>query len=214
MSRLLPALFRTASERNWIAWYPDGECHVNLAGSYDYLEVAYYASQDYELEGACIHPTGKEMLDAYVPPLFLERARLAGLSIPSYYLSNGYFEPPVVIDPINPFMIKSRVVHKPGREKTIARSMTRNFTYAICCQELPENSQVAYFRLVLGWTTSPRFRVMAQQLWQSFGIPLAKVRVIITAQGEFLASDISPLPLTSLQPKEISYLERHIRWDR
>lgn len=214
MGRSLPAQLVIAREHNWVAWYPEGECFVNLAGSYDYLELAYYISQERELKNECIHPTGKEMLDAYVPPLFLERARLAGLSTPNYYLSNGYFEPPVVIDPINPFMIKSRLVLKPGREKAVAKSMTRNFTYAICCQELPAGAKVVYFRMVLGWSTSVRFRTISQELWESFGIPLAKVRVVVTAENENLVSDISPLPFHSLRSRELQYLEQRIQWDR
>ena len=95
-----------------IARYKEADFLVNLAGNYDYLELPYYISQDLELQGRKIHPTCKEMLDAYVTPIFLEKAKIAGLPIPEYYISNGYFEPPVIIDPINPFMIRSRVVHQ------------------------------------------------------------------------------------------------------
>ena len=137
-----------------MAFDSEAECWVNLAGSYDYLELPYYVSQDYENEQRPVRPTCKEMLDAYVTPLFLEKAKLHGLPIPEYYISNGYFEPPVVVDPINPFMTKARTVLSPGRQESTARSMTRNFTYAICCQDIPAGAKVTHFRAP-SWIPGP-----------------------------------------------------------
>jgi hypothetical protein len=200
-------------DNRWVAFAPQEECFLNLAGSYDYLELPYYVSQDYENDGKAIHPSCKEMLDAYVPPLFLHRARLAGLPVPEYYVSNGYFEPPVIIDPVNPFMIKSRVVLKPGRVNGVAKSMTRNFTYAICCQELPPNSRIVRFRSILGWCTSPRYRPLSRAVWETFHIPLATVRVIVQTDGTILLSDLSQLPLSALRSRERAYLEEQVQWD-
>ncbi|MEW6411284.1 MAG: RimK-like ATPgrasp N-terminal domain-containing protein [Candidatus Zixiibacteriota bacterium] len=207
------AFFDTARRHLYTAWCDDAGCLVNLAGDYDYLESAYYVSQDLEDLGREVHPTCKEALDAYVPPLFLEKSRLHGLLTPEFYISNGYFEPPVIIDPINPFMSKSRVVLKPGREKSIAKSMTRNFTYAICCQELPADSEVKYFRSVLGWCASSRYRDLSRQIWEVFRIPLARVRVVQLADGKMFLSDISPFPFDKLGAREIKYLQERIRWD-
>jgi len=133
---------RIRENYRYLALEQSDEILINLAGSYDYLELPYYVSQSLENMGQRVLPTCKEMLDAYITPLFLEKARLAGLTIPEYYISNGYFEPPVIIDPINPFMIKSRTVRHTPRRQTISRSMTRNFTYAICCQDIPENAHI------------------------------------------------------------------------
>jgi hypothetical protein len=205
-------ILELARARNYVAWYPTGGYHINLAGDYDYLEYAYYVSQDYGNDGMEIHPDCREMLDAYVPPLFLEKARLAGLSVPEYYISNGYFEPPVIIDPINPFMIKSRIVLKSGREQSIARSMTRNYTYAICCQELPSRARIARFRSVLGWSIAEKYHDISRSIWEIFRIPLATVRVIIGADGTVLLSDISQLPYNKLNSRELAYLERNIQW--
>ncbi len=196
-----------------IAYYPEGECYLNLAGSYDYLESPYYVSQAREHDGIKIHPTCKEMLDAYVPPLFLHKAQLAGLPAPEYYVSNGYFEPPVIIDPINPFMIRSRVVLKSGREEAVAKSMTRNFTYGICCQELPPGSHIERFRSVLGWCFHTRYRPLSQVIWNVYKIPLAKVRVIVKDDDSILLSDISQLPYETLSAREHRHLEEHVQWD-
>ena len=185
---------------------------VNLGGNYDYLSRAYYISQDYENDGKLIRPACKEMLDAYVPPLFLEKAGLAGLPIPEYYISNDYFEPPAIVDPVNPFIMKGRVVLKPGRVKNIAKSLTRNHTYAICCQQIPEGGRVVYFRSVLGWSTPPKYRHVSAAVWERFHIPLAKLRMIETARGDLLFSDISPLFFEELRSRELKYIEEQIEW--
>jgi len=201
-----------AAANNYIAFYPEDKCHVNLAGNYDYLELPYYLSMDYERDNKKIYPTCKEMLDAYVTPLFLEKAKLASLPVPEYYISNGYFEPPVILDPINPFMIKSRTVTKPGRHETIARSITRNFTYAVCCQEIPPGGEIKYFRTILGWTVSSRFREAADVLWKTFRIPLARVRVITQPNGNILFSDISQLPYDKLTARERGHIDEVVQW--
>nr|MBN2277032.1 RimK-like ATPgrasp N-terminal domain-containing protein [candidate division Zixibacteria bacterium] len=202
-----------AKANKYLAYYKPEECFVNLAGSYDYLELPYYVSMDLEREGKKIYPTCKEMLDAYVTPLFLEKAKLASLPVPEYYISNGYFEPPVVLDPINPFMVKSRTVIKPGHHETISRSITRNFTYAVCCQEIPPGGEVKHFRSILGWTVSARFREAAVVLWKVFHIPLAKVRVITQPNGNILFSDISQLPIDKLSGRELDYIEEKVTWE-
>jgi len=45
-----------------------------------------YTSQDLEAMDKSVCPTCKEILDGYIVPLFLEKARLAGLKISSYYI--------------------------------------------------------------------------------------------------------------------------------
>lgn len=214
MSRDFKAFREKVRENEYVGRHKDYGFLVNLAGNYDYLELPYYISQEYEYENIEIHPTCKEMLDAYIPPLFLETARLAGLKVPEFYISNGYFEPPVIIDPINPFMIKSRIVNKSGREKGIAKSMTRNFTYAICCQEIPEGCKITKFRSVMGQSRKKLFSGISQQVWEHFRIPLAIIRVIITSENEILLSDISQLPFEKLNRYELSILEKNTTWGK
>lgn len=206
-------VLKKARAHDYIAWWKAASCYVNLAGNYDYLEMPYYISQQLEADGQVVHPTCSEMLDAYVPPLFLEKAKLAGLHVPDFYISNGFFEPPVIIDPINPFMTKSRVVLKPGRERAIAKSMTRNFTYAICCQELPSDAEIRRFHSVLGWCTPVKYRELSQIIWNLFHLPLARVRLVEYADGKLLLSDISQLPLKKLGKREMEHLAGEVSWD-
>ena len=192
-------------------WTREG-CLVNLGGNYDYLELPYYISQDHEMAGQEIFPTNKQMLDAYVPPLFLTKARAAGIDVAEHYLSNGYFEPPVILDPINPFMIKSRIVWKAVKSDTVAKSMTRNFTYAICCQEIPAGSRIVSFASILGHASKSEHEDSARKVWEVFRIPLARVRLIITTDEKVLMSDIAPLPYEKLSKRQRRLIEKEIAW--
>ncbi len=196
----------------YMAWYPEGGFYVNLTGDYNYLETPYYDSQDMEFLGKEVHPTCKEMLDAYITPIFLEKVKLHGIRIPEFYITNGHFEPPVIIDPVNPFLVKGRIVLKAGREKSTAKSLTRNFTYSMCCQELPPESRIVYIRSILGKCHLPKYREIVRQLWECLHIPLALIRVILQKDGTVCASDISPLPIGTLRKKERQILERCIQW--
>lgn len=198
--------------RSFVGRLHDSSAYINLAGHYDYLSRAYYVSQDYENSGESILPTCQEMLDAYIPPLFLEKASLAGLPIPEYFISNGHFEPPAVVDPLNPFTLKGKIVLKPGLVKSIAKSLTRNYTYAVCCQQIPPDARIIYFRSVLGWCVNPKYRDISEQIWNIFSIPLAKVRLIQINSHEYLYSDISPLFIEDLSKREKIYLEENISW--
>ena len=200
------------SPQKQIGYLKDEECLVNLTGHYDYLEVGYYASQELEMNGKVVHPTCKEILDSSVVPVFLERARKEGLPVPDYYITNEYFEPPVIVDSINPFMTRQSIVLKSGHQERVAKSLTRNYTYAICCQILPAGAKIGEFRSVLGWCAKSRYLPMAQEVWRIFRMPLALVRVIILEDGSMMLSRLQELPFEKLSSSEIRHIEGKIQW--
>jgi hypothetical protein len=201
-----------ASARKSIAYYPEENCRINLAGRYDYLELPYYLSQDLESSGQKVYPSCADALDAYITPVFLEKARLAGLKVPEYYITNGYFEPPVIVYPINPFMQKFSVVLKAGHKGRVAKSITRNYTYAVCCQDIPPGAKIRHFRSVLGWSVNKQYRDLSERMWEVYRIPLAEVRVMVLESGETLLSDLVQLPFESLNVRELAYLNERVRW--
>jgi hypothetical protein len=203
-------LLNSAGNKRHVGHLLEENCLVNLTGDYSYLENGYYISQDLEASGANAHPTCKEILDGYITPLFLEKGKLNGLPVPEYYITNAYFEPPVVVDTINPFMSRHSIVVKQGHQERVAKSLTRNFTYAICCQELPPNARVGYFRAVLGWCAIPRYRELAEAVWKIYGMPLAVVRIITLEDDSLMLSDLDILPFGSLNSRERLYIERKI----
>jgi len=195
---------------SYIARLKSGEGFVNLCGNYNYLEHGYYASQEIELSRRPISPTCKQMLDAYITPLMLQKARREGISVPDHYITNGYFEPPAIVDTINPFMYRHSLVLKQGHVERVARSLTRNFKYAICCQEIPADAKVGFFRQILGSTQVAKYRDLAQAIWTKLGIPLAEARIVTLTNGDILLSDLSPLPYSKLSKRELQQIEEQV----
>ena len=127
-TELKKTFLKQAIQHDYIAYSPEHDFLINLRGVYEYMGSPYFISQELESAGYEVHPSCKEMLDGYITPILLEKAQISNIPVPAYYISNGYFEPPVIIDPINPFMIKSRTVLKPNNNEKAARSMTRRFS--------------------------------------------------------------------------------------
>ena len=207
-----PAHRSTTQAQRVMGYDEQLECFINVAGDYEYMGVGYYASEMYETDGKPVHPTTQEAVDAYVVPVCLEKARLAGIRVPEFHLTNGYFEPPVIVDTVNPFMQRSSVVRSASAQPRVAASLTRHQTYAICCQVLPDGARVTTFRAIMGWSPSPRYRELAAQVWEVMRIPVVTVRTIVTADGEPLLSAISPLPYKELTQAERKRLDARLTW--
>lgn len=207
-----PAAKSTLVTPHIMGYDEQAECFVNVSGDYEYMGIGYYASELYETDGKPVRPTTRECVDAYVVPVCLEKAKLAGIRVPDFHLTNGYFEPPVVVDTVNPFMQRSSIVRSASAQPRVAASLTRNSTYAVCCQVLPDDARVTTFRSIMDWSPSPRYRPLAAKVWDVFRIPLAIVRTIVTAEGEPMLSAIGPLPYKSLTSIERRKLDERLTW--
>jgi len=183
---------------------------VNILGDYRFMSEGHYGSLEAEISGVRAFPTIKEALDAYVVPLCLQRAEAAGIPVPEHYVTNDLFEPPCIVYPINPFMKKHSVVYKAGHVRRIAKSMTRNFKYAICVQKISEDVAIREYRCVLGTTSCDELTAIASKVWETFHLPLCKLRII--ENDELMLSAIEPLPLQELGPKELKLLRRANTW--
>jgi len=75
-------------------------------------------------------------------------------------------------------------------------------------------SHIERFRSVLGWCFHTRYRELSKAVWETYRIPLAKVRVIVADDGTMLLSDISQLPYKSLSAREKKYLGEQVQWDK
>ncbi len=193
-------------------WSPqnNGSAFVNILGDYRYMSEGYYGSVEAEVQDVRVYPTTKESLDAYVVPLCMNLAKKAGIDVPEYYITNDLFEPPAIVYPINPFMKKHSVVYKAGHVKRIAKSMTRNYKYAICVQKITEDVAIREYKCIMGRTTCEDLTDMAIKIWNTFHLPICNIRVI--EDGEIMLSAIEPLELQELGPKELKLLRKANEW--
>jgi hypothetical protein len=196
--------------REKISHQENGSAFVNILGDYRYMSEGHYGSLEAEIQGIKVYPTIKESLDAYIVPLCMERARTADIAIPDYCISNDYFVPPAIVYPINPFMKRHSVIYKAGHVKRIAKSMTRNFKYAMCVQKITEDAAIRDYKCIMGTTTCDELEGMAQKVWELFHLPICNLRVI--EDGKLMLSAIEPLPLHELGSKELKLLRKANEW--
>ena len=185
--------------------------HLNLAGDYSYMTEGYYQSLEAELAGLAVLPTTADTLDAYVVPIALEKARQHDLPVPDYRITLDKLEPPVLAYPINPFSTKGELVLPGSDLKKRLKSMTRAGTYAVLCQTLSEDYRLDTLRCVVGRTLAADYEEFARRVFEVFGLPLMRVRVIVTP-GQYLFSAIEPLGLDELTPEERELLEGLGTW--
>lgn len=187
---------------------------VNLEGSYGYLSDGYYRSMEAEHEGLIALPSPQEAIDAYVVPLALSKAKAAGIQTPDWEISNDtavMMPPPVVAYPINPFQDEGIVIADTATLSEAMKSLTMSGKYAVVVQDMPPDSRLDTLRLVVGKCLKPEYEELAQKLWHTFHLPLARVKIIVT-ETEYLFSAISPLKKEELTQNEKSIIKEAGLW--
>jgi hypothetical protein len=184
-----------------------------MFGDYTYLTGGYYKSLDCELSQIRIMPTTEEALDAYVVPLAMKKAQLSNLKTPEYEIVTEKMIPPVLAYPINPFTSKCEVIiEKEDVEKKL-KKLTMNGKYAVICQKLPSDYRIDVVRCILGLTLEQEYKEFAMSIFETFHLPLMKIRIIVTVD-EYLFSAIEPLPYDELTLKEKKIIEEMGTWQR
>lgn len=175
------------------------------------MEHGYYLSLDAELAGHTVLPTSAESLDAYVVPIALKKAQLAGIAVPEHAIRLDKLLTPSLTYPVNPFSSKYQLVTPTSDHKAQLTAVTSNGKYACVCELLPEDYRIDTLRAVLGKSTIPEYKDFAEQLFELFRLPLMRVRVIVTS-NDYLLSAIEPLPLAELNAAEQGFLEAAGGW--
>ncbi|MEX2542833.1 MAG: RimK-like ATPgrasp N-terminal domain-containing protein [Trueperaceae bacterium] len=179
---------------------------AHMGGDYSYMSSAYYEVLDAEMAGQRIIPTTLDALDAYVPPIAMERARLAGLLVPEFELVTERFPaPPFMAYPVNPFSSAAELILDSETLERRRNGLTYTGKYAALCQKLPSDYRVDVVRMVLGRCLSDEYREFAREVFGLFRVPLARVRVIVASHG-YLLSALEPLPFESLTLNEKALL--------
>jgi hypothetical protein len=187
---------------------------VNLEGDYTYLGDGYYRSMEAEHEGKVAIPSPQDAIDAYVVPLALAKAQAAGIPIPDWEIANDStvnIPPPLVAYPVNPFQDEGIVIADNDGMSEAFKSLTMSNKYAVVCQDMQPDSRIDTLRLVLGQCLKPEYAALAEQLWQTFRIPLARVKIIVT-EKQYLFSAIQPLKKEELTQNEKAIIKEAGLW--
>jgi hypothetical protein len=195
-----------------VAIWRDGTLHI-ISESYFYKTEPYYTILRHELEGKPVRPASHAVLDAYVVPVCLERADLAGISVCDWEISQGYAPLPSILYGLNYFATTSDyfVVNDNEKAKEAIKHLTNKGKYPFCYQKLPDNAEIRHCTAIFGRTTSGSGAVdaIAHEVYSLFAMPLVTM-VLVKAGEEIRLSSLCPTKYSHLSPEERALLCAYI----
>lgn len=180
-----------------------------VSEDYSYKSETYYTILKNELDGNAVFPASCDVLDAYVVPNCLERAKLAGIPVSEWGISQAYVPLPVIIYGLNYFSCPSEyfVVDNHEKAKEVIKHVTNNGKYPFCYQRLGEDSSVVTVTSVFGRTPGAADAISgsAEKIYELFAIPLS--RLVFIRRGEnYSLSSIAPARYSQLRDDERNLL--------
>lgn len=190
----------------------DGTCHI-VSEDYSYKSETYYAILRREMEGVAVRPSSAAVLDAYVVPVCLEKAHLAGIPVCEWGISQGYAPLPSLVYGLNYFASAAdyAVIHDSGRAKEIIKHITNKGKYPFCYQKLEEGAEIGTAVSIFGKTCDTGCNVpeLARQVYDLFAIPLVTL-VFVRYGDRCLLSSLSPTRYSRLSDAERTLVSTHI----
>lgn len=207
-ARREPSLSRDALFTIW----RDHALHV-VSGNYTYKTEPYYTILRLEMEGKTVLPTSASVLDAYVVPVCLERAHLAGIPVCEWRISQGYTPLPAILYGLNYYATAAEyaVVRDTVKAKEFVKHITNRGKYPFCYQELGECAEIGSCTAIFGRTAGDCSRVaeLAQRVYDLFRIPLVTI-VYVRYGDQHLLSSLSPVRYSHLSDEERSILSAYL----
>jgi len=186
----------------------DHAFHV-IAEDYSYKSEAYYTILSREQAGDTIRPKSRDVLDAVIVPVCLERAKRAGIPIVDWGISQAYVPLPAILYGLNYFATASdySVVHDNTQAKEVIRHITNKGKYPFCYQKLDDDATIHTCTAVFGRTTGSCEVIagFAEKLYDLFSIPLVNM-VFVRTGNQYALSSLAPTRYTRLSEGERAFL--------
>jgi len=195
--------FHLARDRVYTVQY--GGYTTFVSENYSYKSRTYYAILARELAGEAVAPDTRSMLDAFVVPVCLERARHCGIPVAEFTIMHSCAPAPAIVYGLNYFACTSHfeVLTGDGHDREKVRHVTNSGKYPCCFQPVAPEMAVTRAVSVFGKTLSlvPGMQEMAERVFQCFHVPLVELVCLLGPDGPVLSS-LCPVRYSRLQPAE------------
>lgn len=179
--------------------------------SYFYKTEPYYTIVKSEHEGIRTVPSSSDVLDAYIVPICLEKAKLAGLPVCEWVISYQYISLPAVVYGMNYFSTPSDnfVVRELAEAKKVIKHITNHGRYPFCYQKIDDSSSVVKCVSILGKAVNccENVSYLAERIYEVFRIPLVEV-VLVKNGGGYRLSALAPVKYSRLSKEESLMLQK------
>ena len=184
-----------------------------VSENYSYKSEAYYTILLHEIQGEKVAPGTRAILDAFVVPVCLERARSEGMPVAEYAISQSCIQAPAVIYGLNYFSCTSHfeVLQEDESARELVRHVTNNGKYPFCSQRLEDGEGIRRAVSIFGNVSSPdpAMAEMAGRVWEAFCIPLVEIICLDGPSGLRLSS-LCPVRYSRLAPAEKELLSAYL----
>ncbi len=178
--------------------------------SYFYKTEPYYAIVKNENDGIKTTPSSSDVLDAYIVPICLEKARLAGVPVCEWIISNVYVSLPAIVYGLNYFSTPSDhfLVSDLEAAKMVIKHVTNRGRYPFCYQKISETSTVAKCVSIFGKSINccDKARALAERIYKVFRLPLVEI-VLVKDESGCRLSSLSPVKYSQLSKDETEMLQ-------
>ncbi|HOK58301.1 RimK-like ATPgrasp N-terminal domain-containing protein [Methanothrix sp.] len=173
--------------------------------NYFYKTEPYYTIVQNEFEGIRTVPSSSAVLDAYIVPICLEKARMAGIPVCEWVVSYAYITLPAIVYGLNYFSTPSEhfVVKDFTSAKKAIKHVTNYGKYPFCYQKISDEAEVAVYNSIFGRTVdcSEEVETLAEKIYAVFNIPLVSL-VLVRDLGGYRLSSLAPVMYSQLSEKE------------
>jgi hypothetical protein len=192
-----------------------GDTFHIISENYSYKTETYYSILHHELEGIPVRPSSVAVLDAYIVPVCLERAKLAGIPVCAWGISQAYVPLPAILYGLNYFATTSDyfVVHDSNQAKEVIKHITNKGKYPFCYQKLDEDAVIHSCIGIFGKTTSisSRISLLAKNVYEHFSLPLVTM-VFVKNGDQYFLSSLSPTKYSQLSADERTLLTAYLSY--
>lgn len=187
----------------------DGSQYI-VNESYFYKTEPYYTIVKNENEGVKTVPSSNDVLDAYIVPICLEKAKLAGIPICDWIISYQYVSLPAIVYGLNYFSTPSDhfLVNDLETAKTVIKHVTNRGRYPFCYQKINDTASVAKCISIFGKTINccEKVSALAERIYEVFGVPLVEI-VLVKDESGCRLSSLAPVKYSHLSKEETELLQ-------
>jgi hypothetical protein len=180
-----------------------------ISEDYSYKTEAYYRILTLEMEGKETVPSTRDILEAYVVPVCLTRAKGAGIAVCDWGISDERVPVPSILYGISYFADPSEysLVRDLETADPVIKYITGNGKYPFCYQPVPESAEIVPCVAVFGRTAdAPEpLAELTARAYRLFRIPLMEVISVFT--DGYRLSSITPVRYSTLSRAEKGILE-------
>jgi hypothetical protein len=178
--------------------------------SYFYKTEPYYTIVKNENEDIKTIPSSSDVLDAYIVPICLEKAKLASISVCDWTISYQYVSLPAIVYGLNYFSTPSDhfLVSDLEGAKTVIRHITNRGRYPFCYQKISDTSTITKCVSIFGKTINccEKISTLAEKIYEVFRVPLVEI-VLVKDESGYRLSSLAPAKYSQLSKDETEMLQ-------